>query len=57
MEITKEQFEAYEAVRQSGATNMLDLPAVTTLSGLTKEEALEIIKNYGDLKDKFGAGL
>jgi len=53
MEITKGQFLAYEDVRQSGITNMLDVRAVTGLSGLTKEEILKIIKNYGSLSKKY----
>ena len=52
-EITKEQFEAYVDVQMSGVTNMFDVRAVGELSGLEKEEILEIMKNYGELKDKY----
>ena len=51
--ITKEQFEAYENVRQSGVTNMFDVKMVTLISGLTKDECLEIMKNYGKLKEEY----
>lgn len=51
--ITKEQFEAYESVRQSGVTNMFDIKMVTLISGLTKDECLEIMKNYGKLKEEY----
>ena len=52
-EITKEQFEAYVDVQMSGITNMFDVRTVGELSGLEKEEILEIMKNYGELKDKY----
>ena len=52
-EITKEQFEAYVDVQMSGVTNMFDVRIVGELSGLEKEEILEIMKNYGTLKDKY----
>ena len=51
--ITKEQFEAYVDVQMSGITNMFDVRTVGELSGLEKEEILEIMKNYGELKDKY----
>ena len=51
--ITKEQFEAYVDVQESGVTNMFDVRTVGELSGLEKEEILEIMKNYGELKDKY----
>ena len=52
-EITKEQFEAYVNVQESGVTNMFDVKTVGDLSGLEKEEIMEIMKNYGTLKDKY----
>ena len=51
--ITKEQFEAYVDVQMSGITNMFDVRTVGELSGLEKEEIMEIMKNYGELKDKY----
>jgi hypothetical protein len=53
MSITKDQFLAYESVRQSGVTNMFNAKLVSELSGLTKEEVLEIMKNYGSLSKKY----
>ena len=50
---TKEQFEAYVDVQMSGVTNMFDVKTVGDLSGLEKEEIMEIMKNYGELKDKY----
>ena len=52
-EITKEQFEAYVDVQMSGVTNMFDVKTVGDLSGLEKEEIMEIMKNYGTLNDKY----
>jgi len=54
MEITRNQFESYEKVRQSGATNMLNLRLVSELTGLSKEECSEIIKNYWELNKRYG---
>jgi len=49
--ITKEQFQAYEDVRESGATNMWDTNMVSELSEgvLSKKDALEVIKQYNSL--------
>ena len=51
--ITKEQFEAYVDVQESGVTNMFNAKLVGELSGLEKDEIIEIMKNYGTLKDKY----
>jgi hypothetical protein len=47
--ITKEQFIAYEKVRQSGVTNMFAIDLVGDLSGLSRKECLEIMKTYSQL--------
>ena len=49
--ITKEQFQAYEEVRESGVTNMWDTNMVSELSEgvLSKKDALEVIKQYNSL--------
>ena len=50
--ITKEKFKAYVEVQKEGLTNMFDIPVVMGLSkkfideGLTKEDCLDIMKNY-----------
>jgi hypothetical protein len=51
--ITKEEFLAYEEVRVSGKTNMFDVRNVEMLSGLSRKKIIEIIKNYGILKEKY----
>ena len=53
MEITKEEFQAYEAVRLSGATNMFDVNMVEQLSGLDRDTISEIMKNYGDYRNLY----
>lgn len=51
--ITAEQFRRYEKVRQSGETNMFDLPVVTVLACLTREQCVEIMENYETLAEEF----
>ena len=50
-EITKEQFEAYVDVQESGVTNMFDVKTVGQLSGLEKEQIMKIMTDYGTLKE------
>ena len=52
MEITQDQFDAYEGVRESGVTNMFDVKAVSTYSGLDRQEIMYIMTNYGALLEK-----
>ena len=52
-EITQEQFEAYEDVRESGVTNMFDIKTVESISGLNKGTIVSIMKSYGELKEKY----
>jgi len=51
--VTKEEFESYVEVQESGVTNMWDIRYVGELSGLTKEQCFYIMKNYGSLADKY----
>lgn len=53
MEITKEQFTAYKKVQQSGVTNMFDVKQVVELSGLKREQVMEIMTNFKSLKEKY----
>ena len=53
LEITEEQFESYVRVQKSGVTNMFDLNNVKALTGLNKEQCLEIMSNYGELEEKY----
>ena len=54
MEITKQDFEAYEAVRSSGVTNMFMVTTVEELSGLSKEKIMAIMSSYDELNEKYG---
>lgn len=51
--ITKEDFEAYVEVQESGVTNMFDTRTVQSLSGLSREQILEIMKNYAKYKEMY----
>ena len=51
--VTKEQFLSYEDVRQSGVTNMFAWKVVADLTGLTKDEIVDIMKNYSEYSDKW----
>ena len=53
VKITKKQFNRYEGVRLSGATNMFDVRNVKALSGLNQEQIMAIMANYGQLKEKY----
>ena len=52
--ITQEDYQAYEDVRESGVTNMMAVNVVSDYSGLSKDKIMSIIKNYSALKDKYG---
>jgi hypothetical protein len=53
--ITKEEFEAYLKVQQSGVTNMFNIKDVSFLSGLERATILAIMNNYDALDKKYGA--
>jgi len=52
IKITKAQFEAYVRVQKSGVTNMFDIRNVTALTGLDKNQCMEIMSNYSELEEK-----
>ena len=51
--ITKDQFEAYVRVQNSGVTNMFDIRNVTALTGLNKEQCIAIMEQYNELTKKY----
>ena len=51
-DITKEDWEAYKTVQDSGLHNMFTPDAIRA-SGLDKETYKTIIKNYSLLKEKY----
>ena len=53
MSIIKTQFESYVAVQESGATNMFDIAMVEQLSGLEREDIMDIMENYDKYREQF----
>jgi len=53
MEITKDEFEAYEKVRVSGVTNMFMVDNVSDLSGLERDKIMAIMSGYDELSEKY----
>ena len=54
MNITQDEFDAYEDVRQSGVTNMFNVSVVSDYSGLSRDKIITIISNYNTLVEKYG---
>ena len=54
IEITQDDFQAYENVRESGVTNMFNTSVVSDYSGLGRDKIVSIMQNYSALKDKYG---
>ena len=54
MEITQDDFQAYEDVRESGVTNMMAVNIVSDYSGLSRDKIVSIMKNYSELNKKYG---
>ncbi len=55
LEIKKEEFLAFEAVRLSGVTDMGAVSVVEELSGLSREQIYAIIDCHDELKNKYTA--
>lgn len=55
MKPTKEQFEDYVSIRNSGVTNMFDVKTVCNLSstGLTKDICMYIMNHFTELASKY----
>ena len=51
--ITEEKFKAYRELQNSGEINMLDYINGCKLTGLSKEEYIDIINNYNTYREKF----
>jgi len=52
--ITQDEFNAYEDVRESGITNMFDVNTVSDYSGLSRDKIITIMKAYESLYRKYG---
>ena len=53
-DITQDEFDAYEDVRESGVTNMFNVSVVSDYSGLSREKIIDIMTNYEILNNKYG---
>lgn len=59
MKATKEQFNAYREVQNSGMTNMMDVATVVELcksmhnTKISREQVLDIIYNYDDYQKAY----
>ena len=49
--ITREEFEEFVALQESGVTNMCRVNYVSDLLGMTVEKVKAIMKNYAALKE------
>ena len=56
---TKEQYQEYVNIRDSGITNMLDVRFITTISttGLTKEICLYIMNHFAELSKEYNIAI
>ena len=59
MKPTKEQFEDYVAIRDSGVTNMFNVRVICELSdsGLTKDTCLYIMQHFEELANEYGVDI
>ena len=56
MKPTKEQFEEYVGIRNSGVTNMLNIRYIEMISstGLDKKICLYIMEHFSELAEEYG---
>lgn len=59
MKPTKEQFEEYVSIRDSGITNMFDVRYITDISdtGLTKPICIYIIEHFRELAEEYDVAI
>jgi hypothetical protein len=53
IKITEQDFLSYEAVRRSGVTNMWAMDTVVSLSGLSDEQVMEIMRNFSKYRKTY----
>ena len=51
--VTKNEFQSYLDVQDSGVTNMFDVRTVKSISGLSKATIMDIMKNYSEYYKTF----
>ena len=54
MDVTKEEYEAYEAVRQSGVTNMFDERTVAALRRTAATRSPLRPDSYSEARERWG---
>ena len=54
VEVTKDEFERFVSVRDSGAVNTVS-PQVQMLAGISKEVHMAILTNYEELSSKYSS--
>ena len=54
MEISQNDFWNYVDLQKEGCINMFDIKGVMEITGLPKDKIINIMKNYKDLKMKYG---
>ena len=52
IKITRDEFRQFAEVRKSGLYNMFD-PKAREMTDLTKEQWVEIMKQYSELENKY----
>lgn len=52
--VTREHFQRFNEIRNSGVTNMLDSRVVCRLADITPEVHRYIVNNYNELLNKYG---
>ncbi|MBO6271723.1 hypothetical protein J6O48_02965 [bacterium] len=59
MKPTKEQFQEYVAIRDSGVTNMFNVRCIIDISttGLTEPICVYIMKHFRELVDEYGVSI
>ena len=55
MKVSKEQFQEYRQVQDSGMFNMFD-PQAREMTSLDRDEWIHILKNYAELKAEYEGG-
>lgn len=53
MDISKEDFEAYEGAYRNGLAEMFNISTVKEVTGLSREKIVEIVTHYGEYRTKF----
>jgi len=53
IDISKQEFMAYEKCRESGLTNMFNVANVEIITGLNRNKIIAIMENYEQLNEEY----